>query len=137
MRARLGLVAAGVLALVLLFTAISRKRRQTASANAPEETSPPRVYARLQLLDANPVEYPMHTTAVRIGRSQDNEIVLQNDSISRHHAEIQRKGDGTFTVTNLAAGNGVLVNGVQLDQATLKNEDIIELGEVRMRFLVE
>ena len=94
------------------------------------------VYARLQVLDGDGTELPMQATALRIGRGKDNDLTLKNDSVSRHHAEIHRTREGAFTITELNAGNGVLVNGEQVSKATLKNEDIIELGEVRIRFLI-
>ena len=78
----------------------------------------------------------MRTTALRVGRGKDNDLTLGNDSVSRHHAEISRTREGTFTITELNAGNGVLVNGQPVEKAALRNEDIIELGEVRIRFLI-
>src|SRR5207237_9534219 len=95
-----------------------------------------RVYARLKVLDADGTEHVMHATALRLGRSADNDVTLRNDSISRHHAEIHRTRDGSFAITDLGAGNGVLVNGEKVARAPLKHEDIIELGEVRLRFLI-
>ena len=43
---------------------------------------------------------------------------------------------GGTPITELNAGNGVLVNGKQVEKAELKDEDVIELGEVRLRFLI-
>ena len=106
-----------------------RRQAQLAAASAP-------VFARLQVLDGDGTEHRMTTTALRVGRGKDNDLTLGNDSVSRHHAEISRTRDGSFTITELNAGNGVLVNGKQVEKTTLKNEDIIELGEVRLRFLV-
>jgi pSer/pThr/pTyr-binding forkhead associated (FHA) protein len=78
----------------------------------------------------------MRSTALRVGRGKDNDLELKNDSVSRHHAEIHRTREGDFTITELNSGNGVLVNGQQVTKTTLKNDDIIELGEVRIRFLI-
>jgi Mg-chelatase subunit ChlD len=100
------------------------------------EAGPRQVYARLKLLDSDGTEHAMTTTALRVGRGADNDLTLRNDSISRHHAEIHRARDGSFAITDLGAGNGVLVNGEKVERAPLKHEDVIELGEVRLRFLV-
>jgi FMN phosphatase YigB (HAD superfamily) len=94
------------------------------------------VYARLQVLDGDGTELLMRTTALRVGRGKDNDLTLKNDSVSRHHAEIHRTREGDFTITELNAGNGVIVNGEHVSKATLKNDDMIELGEVRIRFLI-
>ena len=128
---RLRLVIGVGLALVLgggIFAFVRQRQGQI-----PPESAP--VFARLQVLDGDATEHRMTTTALRIGRGKDNDLTLANDSVSRHHAEISRTRDGTFTITELNAGNGVLVNGKPVQKATLQNEDIIELGEVRVRFL--
>lgn len=117
-----GLVAA------IYFLGQRRKQREAAEAAA--------VFARLQLLDGDGTEHLMRTTALRIGRGKDNDLTLANDSVSRHHAEISRTPEGVFTITELNAGNGVLVNGQPVVKAELHHEDVIELGEVRIRFLI-
>ncbi len=129
---RLMIAAGVVLALlsgVAAFVLGQRRKAQLAAASAP-------VFARLQVLDGDGTEHRMQTTALRIGRGKDNDLTLGNDSVSRHHAEISRTRDGIFTITELNAGNGVLVNGKQVEKAELKDADVIELGEVRLRFLV-
>lgn len=57
-----------------------------------------------------------------------------NDSISLHHAEIHRRREGDFFIVDLASTNGVFVNDEKVNQGELKSNDIIELGEVRLRF---
>lgn len=118
------------LALAAAIFVLGQRRKEQAAA----ETAP--VFARLQVLDGDATEHRMTTTALRVGRGKDNDLTLGNDSVSRHHAEISRTRDGIFTITELNAGNGVLVNGQQVEKATLQHEDIIELGEVRLRFLI-
>lgn len=134
-RTRIILAISGGLALAFLLGLFLYQRRQRARAAAATANAP--VFARLQVLDGDGTEYPMRTTALRVGRGKDNDLALKNDSVSRHHAEIHRTGDGVFTITELKAGNGVLVNGTPVEKATLKSEDVIELGEVRIRFLVD
>lgn len=80
--------------------------------------------------------YPISKTAVRIGRGSDNDLSLNNDSVSRHHAEILCKRDGTFSISDLDSGNGVLVNGVEINQSAILPGDMIEVGEVRFTFNV-
>jgi outer membrane biosynthesis protein TonB len=134
-RTRIILAILGGLAIALLLGFFLYQRRQRALAAAAAANAP--VFARLQVLDGDGTEYPMRTTALRVGRGKDNDLALKNDSVSRHHAEIHRTRDGIFTITELKAGNGVLVNGTPVEKATLKSEDVIELGEVRIRFLVD
>lgn len=133
-RTRIILAILGGLAILLVLGLFLYQRRQRALAAAAAANAP--VFARLQVLDGDGTEYPMRTTALRVGRGKDNDLALKNDSVSRHHAEIHRTREGVFTITELKAGNGVLVNGTPVEKATLKSEDVIELGEVRVRFLV-
>jgi hypothetical protein len=78
----------------------------------------------------------MVTAALRIGRSQDNDLALPNDSVSGYHAEIHRKRDGTFVITDLDSKNGVFVNDESVKMAELHDGDEIDLGEIRFRFTV-
>ncbi|NWK54078.1 FHA domain-containing protein [Verrucomicrobiaceae bacterium N1E253] len=79
----------------------------------------------------------MAKTAVRIGRGQDNDLSLKNDSVSRHHAEILNKRDGSFSITDLDSGNRVYVNGEEITQASLQVGDVVEVGEVTFTFDLE
>lgn len=94
----------------------------------------PVVYAVIDAMDGSGSTYELSRDAVRIGRSNDNEIVLANDSISTHHAEIQRRREGDVYIVDLASTNGIYVNDEKVTKAPLKSGDLIELGEVRLRF---
>jgi hypothetical protein len=93
------------------------------------------VYGWLDMLDGNASRYPLQTTNVRIGRHRDNDICLMNDSISRRHAVLHFDADKrTFVITDLGGGNGVIVNKVKQQSHDLNDGDLVELGEVRLRF---
>jgi len=93
------------------------------------------VYGHLEELDGSGTKHQITNSAVRIGRSPDNDVCLKNDSISGHHAEIYRSKDGSFHIVDLSSTNGVLVNDVKVDRIELMPGDMIELGEVRLRFM--
>ena len=59
-----------------------------------------------QLRDAAGRHYPLRGVATRIGRLADNDIVLDDDSVSRHHAVIVDTGN-SFVITDLQSANGV------------------------------
>ena len=93
------------------------------------------VYGWLDMLDGNASRYPLQTTNVRIGRHRDNDICLMNDSISRRHALLHFDADKrTFVITDLGGDNGVVVNKVKEQSHDLNDGDLVELGEVRLRF---
>jgi hypothetical protein len=78
--------------------------------------------------------FALVTPTVRIGRQRDNELVLEDTSVSRHHAEIQRAPDGSLTLVDLDSLNGVFVNERQVKSALLSEGDAVEIGDVRFFF---
>jgi len=110
------------------------------SARRPEATLLEKegpVYGWLDMLDGNASRYPLRTTNVRIGRHRDNDICLQNDSISRRHALLHFNADNRrFVITDLGGDNGVIVNKVKQQTHELSDGDLVELGEVRLRFRI-
>ena len=115
-----------------LFAISSHAARRARLTQAGEEG---RVYGWLDMLDGNSSLYPLQTTNVRIGRHRDNDICLLNDSISRRHALLHFNADNRrFVITDLGGGNGVIVNKVRQQSHDLNDGDLVELGEVRLRF---
>ena len=96
--------------------------------------NPEHVYAWLQFLDAEARRLPLGSINVRIGRHTDNDIVLQNRTVHRKHAILYMRPDRRFTISDLGGENGTVVNGEQVSERDLQDADLIELGEVRMRF---
>lgn len=66
---------------------------------------------------------------VRIGRSRENDFVLEGDlTASRKQARITRVGDCYF-LEDLASTNGTLLNGKQIHgRALLNHDDVLNLG---------
>lgn len=90
--------------------------------------------AYLDFFDEPASRSEMSLPALRIGRNDDNDVTLADNSISGYHAEIHRKRDGTFLITDLDSKNGVMLNDEVVEMAELKDGDEVELGEVRFRF---
>jgi hypothetical protein len=70
-----------------------------------------------------------------IGRSMDNEIPIEDHSLSRRHARIMYVDHG-FALMDLGSTNGCEVNGrkVAHDKTKLKHGDIVKLGFIEFRF---
>jgi pSer/pThr/pTyr-binding forkhead associated (FHA) protein len=79
-------------------------------------------------------EFSLAGSAVVIGRTEENDVVINHRSISRHHAKIVREGD-RYTIVDLQSANGVRVNREDYERIDLKPGDIIELGHVKLRFV--
>jgi hypothetical protein len=81
-------------------------------------------------------ELPMRETPVRIGRHEENEILIPDTTVHRYHAIIQRTHESDYVITDVSGdnGNGVLINGERYSQARLFDGDIIQLGSATLRF---
>ena len=71
---------------------------------------------------------------VTIGRAVDNDLVLDDQRVSRHHARLQARR-GVLVLTDLQSANGSRVNGVAITEVALGAGDRIELGTTV--FLIE
>jgi hypothetical protein len=79
-------------------------------------------------------EFTLSKPILRIGRDERLDIWINHKSISHEHAELQ-VSDGKVTVFDLESVNGLRVNGVQTSRAVLESGDVLEIGEVRFRYL--
>lgn len=70
---------------------------------------------------------------VRIGRDSDNEIVLRDPRVSRHHARIVFE-KGFYVIYDLASANGTVVNGKRVSIAPLVDGAVIRIGSCTGRF---
>ncbi|WP_334150786.1 FHA domain-containing protein [Hyphomicrobium sp.] len=96
------------------------------------------VYGWLETMDGKALRHPLRTTDVHVGRHRDNDICLQNDSISRRHAVLHYDaGTRRVVITDLGGSNGVIVNRTKCASRELNDGDTVELGEVRLRFRAE
>jgi hypothetical protein len=71
--------------------------------------------------------------AVVLGRSRECDVVLDDRSVSRRHAELVRHGDG-FLLRDLDSTNGSSVNGKRIREAAVQPGDDITLGTVELTF---
>jgi type II secretory pathway predicted ATPase ExeA len=69
-----------------------------------------------------------------IGRNELCDLRIDNEWISRHHAVLFRNGQATIVV-DLKSRNGLYVNGRRVSKQVLVNDDIIALGDHRLKFV--
>lgn len=68
---------------------------------------------------------------ILLGRAEDSDLVLLDETASRRHAEIVRDGEG-FVLKDLGSANGTRVNGETVRERLLRGGDEISVGSVRM-----
>ncbi|MEB4211513.1 FHA domain-containing protein [Mycobacterium sp. 94-17] len=71
--------------------------------------------------------------AIKIGRANDNDIVIPEVLASRHHATLVPTPHGTEIHDNRSI-NGTFVNGVRLDSAVLHDGDVVTIGNIDLVF---
>lgn len=68
-----------------------------------------------------------------IGRLSDNDVVIENDAVSGHHARVFAKGN-EFYVEDLNSTNGTFVHQKRIASHRLKDEDVITIGKHELVF---
>jgi pSer/pThr/pTyr-binding forkhead associated (FHA) protein len=115
---------------------------KSAAAYAPTRLQPqlevkaPESPARVAVVSTNFAgrEFTLGKPVMVIGRTEDNDIVLDHRSISRHHAQLVQE-NGHYHIVDLQSANGVRVNGEDYGKVELRKGDQIDLGHVRLRFV--
>jgi pSer/pThr/pTyr-binding forkhead associated (FHA) protein len=82
----------------------------------------------LQLKNKILAEYQLQTgDSLTIGRRETNDVVIEDRSVSGHHAKIDCPGD-RFVLTDLQSKNGSFVNEELIHSHWLKHGDVITIG---------
>ncbi len=73
---------------------------------------------------------------LRMGRTEDNDIKIPDPNVSRQQTMILRAA-GSWIVRDLGSKNGTFLNGTQIQDSPLEENDIIRIGEAEFRFVRE
>lgn len=79
-------------------------------------------------------EFIIRRAITTMGRSLDNDVVLDAGDISRHHARLEFAGD-TFRVVDLNSTNGTRVNGKSVRTQTVRAGDELAFGTLTTKLL--
>jgi pSer/pThr/pTyr-binding forkhead associated (FHA) protein len=71
---------------------------------------------------------------VTVGRGPESDIFLDDVTVSRTHAEIER-GERGYRIRDVGSLNGTYVNRVRVDAVDLRNGDEIQVGKYRFKFV--
>jgi ABC-type multidrug transport system ATPase subunit/ABC-type multidrug transport system permease subunit len=71
---------------------------------------------------------PLPARTVHIGRSTDNDLVVDDLIVSRRHAELRAQPDGTYEIVDLGSHNGTYLNGTPVSRARVSPGDIVGIG---------
>lgn len=79
-------------------------------------------------------EYPLTKERMTIGRKPHNDIVIDNLAVSSEHAAVITILNDSF-FEDLNSTNGSIVNGAATQKHFLQNNDVIEIGKYKLKYL--
>lgn len=109
---------------------------ETPGETGPQEIVTDGAYAVL-VVHRSPNEgtaYTLVPPLVRVGRAADQEVFLDDITVSRRHAEI-RFADGVWKIVDLGSLNGTYVNRAAVQESPLVSGDEVQIGKYRFRFM--
>ena len=75
--------------------------------------------------------FALDADVTRLGRHPDSEIMLDDITVSRRHASIERTDEG-YVVSDAGSLNGTYVNQERIDRAVLQHGDELQVGKFRL-----
>ncbi|MDB4955151.1 MAG: domain containing protein [Myxococcales bacterium] len=112
--------------------------RPVATAAQVAALNPTTGYGKLVVVSSNFAgkEFDLTRPQMIIGRTDENDLVVNHRSISRNHAKVTRDPETSrYTISDLQSSNGVRVNGQDYGKVELRRGDTVDLGHVRLRFV--
>ena len=111
--------------------ACSGSADKTKQNNTENQNTMPRV---IIYSESQETQYlPLNEGTVTIGRKKDNDIQIDDPSVSAYHAKLVSFFKPTY-VQDLRSTNGTYVNGARVMEHTLENDDVITIGEHKIVF---
>lgn len=79
--------------------------------------------------------YPLAKERIIVGRDVKSDIMLNDDSVSRQHAEIVRTAAGYF-IRDLGSKNGTYVNNQRMKESPVRNGDTVNIGSKELNIKI-
>jgi serine/threonine-protein kinase len=67
-------------------------------------------------------------TTIRVGRAPDNDVVVNDPMVSRHHIDLHKIDDMKWQLVNRGT-NGTFVNGILVSQSLVTSESVIQMAQ--------
>lgn len=80
--------------------------------------------------------YEFKKGKVVVGR-KDADLVIKDPKVSKKHLSVEIWSKDIAYIQDLSSLNGTYLNGVKITKTRLKNGDIIDIGDSRLRFLIK
>ena len=89
-------------------------------------------FAALLIVSSSKV-YSFEKQVIKIGRLEDNDLIIDDPRVSRNHAEL-RYHEGHYVIVDLGSTGGTFVNGVKIERQILDKGDVITLSGIHLVF---
>lgn len=103
------------------------------SVAQPAVQTPPPASLSPLLGDLAGREFPISKTLLSIGRGLDNDLVIDDPRVSRHHAQITFR-HGHYLLRDLRSTNGSFVNSQSIEAVVLAPGDVVSIGGFELVF---
>jgi pSer/pThr/pTyr-binding forkhead associated (FHA) protein len=80
--------------------------------------------------------YLLTAEVTRAGRHPESDIFLDDITVSRRHAELVRKDDGSVVIRDDGSLNGTYVNRERIEEQVLAGGDEVQIGKFKLVYLV-
>jgi hypothetical protein len=107
----------------------------SARSEAPAPDSARRAYLLVRSGAAAPVQFDLGGPLISIGRASDNDLILDDPMVSRHHCQLKLQ-HGAYSFADLGSRNGSEVNGQPVSEIALGPGDVIRIGDTEIEFQV-
>ncbi len=79
--------------------------------------------------------FALDSPVTTAGRHPESDIFLDDITVSRRHAEIERRGEG-YVVRDVGSLNGTYLNRERIEEAALENGDEVQIGKFKLVFFL-
>lgn len=79
------------------------------------------------------VEHTVQGEVIRVGKDEDNDFVVTDETVSRHHFEIVRDTKG-YLLRDLQSTNGTFLDGAEIREAYIRAGAVIAAGAAELKF---
>ncbi len=95
----------------------------------------PTIHVRTCTLSAvdGPGEWTFEKDEIRLGSMDDNDVVIDDDTVSRYHCKVVQEDSG-YVLVDLRSTNGTFINKVRIREGYLKPGCTVGVGQSLLRF---
>ncbi len=101
----------------------------------PTPDSAARAYFLVRTAGGPPVTFDLSAALIGIGRASDNDVIVDDDQVSRHHCQVKLQ-HGAYSLADLDSRNGTTINGEPISQAALGPGDVVRIGSTEIEFRI-